>query len=419
MTRKPLGNPRRHWKQDHFILSTFSISANNMRDAIENCAEAGFNLLELGWASHEQAEEALRLCEELGINLLFQDFSLFGGMQDNFLSKSRTCTDVRPVTNKIRLWKHVIGYYVWDEPYVEDQLAEARRLVDLFEQADPTRLPFTVAIPSYNKYYTWKNGEFPQYLERYITTINPPVLSLDFYPIHPEIYNEDVQLDTSYFWCDLGQMRKLARNHQLPLWFYYQGMNLLHYPRFTFPMIRMMMYAAAMYGAKGLQHYKAVDTVIDENGQKGPFFYEQQAIHREFRKLGNTLMALESVFVFHSSDLLPDCPYYENLRDDIKDSAILCDPLPKRTSAGELKDTYGNRYLLILNRDVERNADLQLPLKYESRIYEVSKENGRQSLLFDSINTIRLQLAPGDAVLYRLQPATSDAYTIEYRLEKN
>lgn len=63
--RYPLGNARRLWRQDNYILSTFSALGENMRDTIENCAEAGFNLLELGWAPHEQAEEAVRLCEEV------------------------------------------------------------------------------------------------------------------------------------------------------------------------------------------------------------------------------------------------------------------------------------------------------------------------------------------------------------------
>ena len=80
LKRYPLGNPRRLWFQDNFILSTFSARGENMRDTLENCAEAGFNMVELGWAGHEQAQEALRICEELNLPLLYQDFSVFGGM---------------------------------------------------------------------------------------------------------------------------------------------------------------------------------------------------------------------------------------------------------------------------------------------------------------------------------------------------
>ena len=81
LARYPLGNPRRFWQQDNFVLSTFSAKGENMRGILETCADAGFNLVEIGWASHEQAEEALRLCEELGLELVYQDFTLYGGMQ--------------------------------------------------------------------------------------------------------------------------------------------------------------------------------------------------------------------------------------------------------------------------------------------------------------------------------------------------
>lgn len=60
LKRYPLGNTKRNWKQDKFILSTFSPASLDFRNfdpngvdhtrrAVQNCANAGFNLLELGW----------------------------------------------------------------------------------------------------------------------------------------------------------------------------------------------------------------------------------------------------------------------------------------------------------------------------------------------------------------------------------
>ena len=166
-----------------------------MWDALENCTAEGFNLLELGWASHEQAEEALRICEELGVSLLYQDFSLYGGMQQYHMERSSKNAEIRAVTDHVKPYKRTAGYYIWDEPYMDDQLYEARRLVDLFQRQDPDRLPFTVAIPSYNDKFTWENGTFADYLERYCTIIDPPVLSLDYYPIGLLWYTDEKQLD--------------------------------------------------------------------------------------------------------------------------------------------------------------------------------------------------------------------------------
>lgn len=417
-TRHPLGNPHRHWRQDNFILSTFSARGSNMRKVIKNCVDAGFTMLELGWATHEQAFEAVQLCEEYGIDLLFQDFTLHGGMQE-FISREGELQSMVPLANTLAPWKRTVGVYIWDEPFRPDQLAEARRQADLYEQAAPDKLPFTVAIPSYNTEYTWQNGLFTKYLYDYAKKIDPPVLSLDYYPFGLPGYNDAEQLDTSLLWCDLGLLRKVAQAYRMPLWFYYQAVNLHKYHRFTFPMVRSQMYAGAMYGAKALQEFTAVDAVITEEGDRGPIFEETKRIHAEFRALGNTLMALQSVGVYHSAELLAGSPYLTGLADELTGHDILPQTLPRRCSVGELADAYGHRYFLFLNRDVDVPLDAELPLKKPVRLYTVSRETGEQIFLGDSITSLTLHLAAGDGVLYRMDEVTdAEPYTLEYRIEK-
>ena len=416
--RHPLGNPHRHWRQDNFILSTFSARGSNMRKVIKNCVDAGFTMLELGWATHEQAFEAVQLCEEYGIDLLFQDFTLHGGMQE-FISREGELQSMVPLANTLAPWKRTVGVYIWDEPFRPDQLAEARRQADLYEQAAPDKLPFTVAIPSYNTEYTWQNGLFTKYLYDYAKKIDPPVLSLDYYPFGLPGYNDAEQLDTSLLWCDLGLLRKVAQAYRMPLWFYYQAVNLHKYHRFTFPMVRSQMYAGAMYGAKALQEFTAVDAVITEEGDRGPIFEETKRIHAEFRALGNTLMALQSVGVYHSAELLAGSPYLTGLADELTGHDILPQTLPRRCSVGELADAYGHRYFLFLNRDVDVPLDAELSLEKPVRLYTVSRETGEQIFLGDSITSLTLHLAAGDGVLYRMDEVTdAEPYTLEYRIEK-
>lgn len=419
LERRPLGNPHRLWRQDNFVLSTFSVPGNNVRRALTTCAEAGFNMVELGWASHESAEEALRICEELRMPLLFQDFSVHGGMQERYLDRYVTKEQMQKLCIHLRPWKCLAGLYVWDEPYHDDQLAEARRQADLFQAEMPDKLPFTVAIPSYNNDYQWDNGLFAGYLCNYAKTIDPPVLSLDYYPIGLSGYEREKQLDNSYFWCDLAVMREVGREHGMPLWFYYQGLPMHGCNDFTFPMVRMMMYAAVMYGVKGLQQFIAVGSIILPDGEKGPFFAQQKEIHAEFAKLGNTLMALENRFVFHSPEICREIPEYRPYADDIAQSAVLADAvLPCRCSVGELADAENNPYLLVLNRDFDKEQTFELPLRGKLRIYPVSREDGMQSYAGET-DVLRVSLAPGDAALYRLSADTEgEPETLEYRIEK-
>ncbi len=419
LNRHALGNPHRLWKQNNFVLSTFSVNCSNMRDGLENLADAGFNMVELGWVSHEHAEEALQLCEELDLKLLYQDFTLFGGMQEHHIERHSSPAEIRAVVDHVRPYKTCAGFYAWDEPYRPEETAETRRLLDLFQAESPERMPFSVAIPSYNLLYRWDNGLFQDYLTRFCDQVDPPVLSLDYYPFGmADVYTDEKQLDDSLMWCDLGLMRALCARRKLPLWFYYQGVNLYKYSHFEFPMVRVSMYAAAMYGAKGLQQYTAVGSVIDKDGQKDLFFDDQKQIHREFAKLGNTLMALHSEYVFHSDDLLPGCPYLDGLSDVLSCSKVLTGKLEPRVSVGELADDYGNTYLLPLNRDITLDRTVTLQLQKPMRIYLVSKETGRQQLLCEATENLALELTKGDGALLRVQDAAEQPFTLEYRLEK-
>ncbi len=429
LLRYPIGNKRFIWKQEQFVLSSFGCDAGNMREAVKNLTEAGFNMLELGWSPHECSWQAVELCEEYGVDLIFQDLSIMGGMQHRFLDREVKVTQaaVDELVEKTKDKKHTVGFYVWDEPWYDYQFDEARRQCDMLEKAKPDALLFTVALPSYNSDFQWENGLYPEYFDKYITRMEPPILSLDYYPIgnYPMEteqfkYSPEHQLDTDYMWCDLALIRKKSIETGIPFWFYYQGCDLYKTGQLTFEMIRMMMYSAVMYGAKGLQHYRANEdaVIMHSDGSKGPYFKEQKAIHKELSALGNTLMALEPKLVYHSSDLLPGKSFAESLHDKYSDSAIVASPLPSRCSVGELEDAYGNRYMLVLNRDYTTEKEIRLPLKGEFRVYEVSKADGTQRVICDMTGELNLTLSAGDACLIRIQKSSEKAFTLEYKLSK-
>lgn len=432
LPRYPLGNPRRIWKQDKFILSTFSPtstfydkSLNNprayeiARRAVKTCADAGFNLLELGWATPTVSEAAVRACEELGIDIIYQNLQIYGGMQTQFGKQEETDPkDIAEIVNKFRPYRHVIGYYIWDEPYLPASITKARQLMDIFQKEDPSALLFVVAIPSYNKVYTWQNGQFADYLKEYVEKIDPVVLSLDYYPITLKHQLED-HLDKTLMWYDLALMKKLAAEHDMPMWFYYQGQNLHHVETFTFPMVRLMMNAGVLYGAKGLQHYTAEEAVTSpEDGGPDIFFEGQKQIHAEFRELGNTLMALDCKRVIHDDAMTAGTEYTGGLHNTMEESELLTGTLPYRTSVSESEDAYGNRYLMVLNRDYETDKTITLDLSDDFRIYEVSRKDGAQHVIYESTRKLSVDLIAGDMALLRLQPASEEPYTIEYVLEK-
>lgn len=438
-TRKPLGNPRFLWKQKEFALSTFNCIGDDTEQTIREAKEAGFNLLEVGWGSHEKVWEAVEACEKVGIDLIFQDLSVMGGMMHRHLHRPVDYEEIRRIAGILKEKKHTVGYYVWDEPYRDDLFAQARKESDLLQECDPEALLFSVFPPSYNPGPTWDNGQYAEAFEEYIRRVEPPVLSMDCYPIgnycrlYPGlVYTDEQQLDDSPMWLDMTVARNLARKYNLPFWFYYQGSDVYHAPHMEFPMVRMMMYAAVLYGAKGLQNYTLTGrchlpkegeswpqnwTVLLGSGGKGEFFDDQVKIHAEMKALGPTLLALSNTGVYHSDDLQVYGKYgeiYKDYQENIRESTLVSAPLPRRCSAGEFTDGFGNRYLMILNRDFYEHLDAQLSLKGNYRIYEVSRQDGQQRVIHDNTNTLPISLNPGDAILLRLQNPEEEPFTIEY-----
>ena len=131
------------------------------------------------------------------------------------------------------------------------------------------------------------------------------------------------------------------------------------------------------------------------------------------------MMALDSKHVFHSPEVLQGNVHFEKYRESLSESDILADKeLPFRCSVGELSDSEGNRYLMILNRDYNVTRSFKLKLKKAFRVYEVSGEDGMQSVRNHKAQSITLRLNPGDAIFLRFQDAMEEPYLIDYVLRK-
>ena len=445
LKRYPLGNKRFIWKQKKFALSTFSLCAHGtvidqdhvpeiVDRSVKHLKEAGFNMGELGWVGHESAWEAVEACEKYGLDLIFQDMSILGGMQHHHIERKVPYEVVEDVVNRLKDKKHTIGYYVWDEPNTDEQMVEARRQMDMLQKAAPEALHFTVGLPDYNssnmeKAHAWENGKYEPYVRKFAEKLDPPVLSFDYYPVGDYFgvwpghkFNSENQLDDTFMWLDMALYRQVAKEKDIPFWFYYQDHRFAWhkvYYTYQFNMTRAMAHAGILHGAKALECYSEFNGFVDPTtGKPGMYFEDQKRLNSEMKALGNTLMALTCLRVIHDDMLLPDDPSMEGLRTTMEESELLDCALTPRISISEHTDAYGNKYLMVLNRDYEKDASFSLKLKNNSNVYVISKEDGEQYLAFDKAKAFPVHLAPGDLAIYRIQNADEEPFTIEYYLDK-
>lgn len=437
LARYPIGNPRRAWKQDNFILGIVSpgpfdidvddpMMARKTRRSVQTAVEAGFTLIGSLWSSPSVSSEILHTTEQLGARMLFQNMKRCGGMGDkNIFCKKH---DLEGLLRELAPWKSLYGVWMWDEPLLDEHLALTRELNDRCQRIRPDILPVNVAVPSYNDRFCWDNGQYTEYIRKYMDVIDPAQMMFDYYPIGLPGFKKEEQLDGVYprestLWCDLEMVRREAQARDIPFWFMYQGCKFHFYPhieRFVFPMVRAMANSGILHGAKALDYYAEFEGVIDpETGGKGYFFREQKQLNQELKVLGNTLMALTCQRVIHDETLLPGFPHMEGLRSTMAESELLTGKLNPRVSVSEHSDAYGNRYLMVLNRDYEQDAYMELRLKAKSHVHRVSREDGEEQFLFYAVEKLPVHLAPGDLALYRLQPADTAPFSVEYQLEKS
>ena len=297
------------------------------------------------------------------------------------------------------------------------------------EQTD-CKHAFSVMVPNYNPDFTWENGLYPDYVPRYLDSINPPVASFDYYPFGEGTvtHHGEPQLDNSNVWKDLGVVRKEAQKRNMPLWFYFQTLALSKCPNYHFSMTKLQINYALMYGVKCLQSYGLCASlvcpdklnekrrVLENDYEEGCFFDDFKAMVSIAKNLGKTFIALNSDHIYHGKEVLTDDEYFNtNFREDIRsDDVIDIKELPFRCSVGRLSDENGNQYIAVLNRDYLSVKTFNLPLKKNYRLYDVSKADGKHYCINNSTDFISVTLEAGDMAVYRIQNPGDEIFDIEY-----
>lgn len=439
LTVSPIGNPNRSYRQKEFIFSTFNISGNSGKEmepamvdkAIQKLKKLGLNQIETAWAAHDTSLYALEVCEREGIDVIWQDTSLFGGFQGR-IHRTTTEDEIKTLVEQTKHYKHLKGYYIWDEPWKEVDIAATAEQTDWFDKYAPGKHAFSVMVPNYNPDYTWQNGTYPWFVGHFLDAVQPPVAALDYYPFgegNVKDYDGE-QLDNSSVWKDLGVVRREAQKRNMPLWFYFETLRTAQFPTYHFSMTRLQVNYALLYGVKCLQCYgiagslvspdklQEVRRILEFDYEEGCFYDDMRAMIGITLNLGKTLIALNSDHIYHSAEVLSEDDYFNtNFRESISgDNIFDLDGLPFRCTIGRLSDTYGNQYAAILNRDYIRAKTFSLPLKENFRLYEVSKADGKHYCVNNRTNHINITLEAGDMVIYRVQNCEDEVFDIEYEV---
>lgn len=387
------------WKQDKFVISTFhAVGPNTTKyaTALQLHKDAGFDLVELTFLSSNSLDAAISSAEQIGIKIIAQDKTVMGGFQNEFptIDESAVANRVHNLKNK----KMIEGYYVWDEPLMQN-LSQVRRLRDLIKKNDPNRLAFSCMLPSYG-YYSWTDGSYKRYVDAYLSTINPEIVSFDYYPFKKA--TDSLTMNT--MWQDMGYIRKKALELKKPFWFYFQACAITPATDIPIdiPRMKAQIYASMAYGVKGLSYYMTSPggALLDGAYQKTTLYNDIKNLNSEVKALGNFLYNKSSEKIYQTSIGVGGERKY--FLDYINESTLL-KSAPKNLVLGVFGDGSAKKYILITNLKHNNAVQGIVTLQKSMNITLYDKKTGVETTLDAASDSFNINLTAGEAALFILQ----------------
>ncbi len=394
--------PDANGNQAGFLLSTFmafdgdTVPSKNQR-IVRNTRDAGINLIEVTWLSTEASIlAALEAADTVGgIGLLVQNArgvndsgTNLGGIGTSHLPKAITEAEVAAWVDRTKGYKSLYGYYVWDEPGTEG-FADCRTLTDLYRRLAPDKMAYSCIVPSYGA-YRWPTG-YPAYVDEYLRTVQPQVLSMDYYPFQ---FQSSIKT-TSDLWRDLGYLRKRAKETGIPHWHYFQAIN--GSDSLTVEQIRVQMSAALAYGVKGLSYYNSWNSLTNTDGSPTANYEALKTINWQARRVGDLLYDKQNIAIHHTGlSAGYDSTYY---LDPLSASPYIASA-PDNLIIGVFSDG-DNIYLAIANKDHTAGVSGSVALKYETPLAQFLPDSGDTRALGTG-SRLSLSLEAGGIAVYVL-----------------
>jgi hypothetical protein len=309
------------------------------------------------------------------------------------------------------------GLNLYDEPGSDlfQILGVARQAL---QNQAPGELPYVNVWPSYAHPSALGTATYEEYLDRYMRTVQPPLLCFDHYPL---LSGGGITGDYFYNWATI---RKVSLQFGVPSWVFIQSVDFdSAYPGFqdrrspNEAEIRWQVNVSLAYGAKGIQYFtywtpdsqpgdplRFRQALIASGGTQTALYDHAKKVNAYLEVMGKALLPLVSDSVVHAREKrLPRGA--KPFRADGYVSAVSGSPLILgRFLRPGVPDV---RYFFVANRSPARVAESRLALSRSVRgVYRL--DIGADKFVkvspqaADGRRYLGLKLARGEARLYRL-----------------
>ena len=377
--------------------------------------DCGFNTAPL------MVPSLLASCQQAGLKGWLIDPGL-QTLLDNYLFDGVVPTDpqieeaVEAMVNTYDANPAVFGYFVWDEPGGSWFPKIAKVVAEIRKRS--TKPWYVNLLPTYASAMTQLQSEsYDAYVTNFITTVQPQFLSYDHYALMA-----DGTMRTGY-WENMNRFYSIARQRDLPVipiiqsvgqsvWQSVNGVDtLVPYYRITSEAdLRFQVFTHLAYGAKGMQYFTYFTPVLDGSYQGGPIdpsgnktaaWNAMQNVNRRLKILGPALLGLRWEKSYHFGNLPAEYGVTGHVTDSLVQDVRNPDDTTPDVLVGELKDSSGVDYLMVVNKSLTNTITPNITFKSTP---QTVLEYGRTGGTLEAWGGRSRSLAPGEGMLLLVNP---------------
>ncbi len=198
------------------------------------------------------------------------------------------------------------GYFIGDEPSVAS-FPPIANLVAGLAARDPAHFAYVNLLPDYASSAQLGVGSYDQYVEQFLTTVSPSIVSWDYYPFLGD------GTEAATFFADMNVFRAHAIAHQTPFFQFTQAISFNGHRSTTLAekeWVGMQTLAAGGAGISYFTYWTPPQTtesfgnaIIDPAGNPTAQYDEVKTINQRLSAFGRYLVASRSVGVFQNGPL--------------------------------------------------------------------------------------------------------------------
>ena len=317
-----------------------------------------------------------------------------GGYDWQNVDAAKARENVASLVKEVNAHPAVFGYYLRDEPPAT-YFAGLEKVASAVRELAPGKWPYINLFPNYAEPWQLATKDYAEYLEKFVATCKPPILSYDHYALP-----EGGGLGGQYF-QNLEQMREAAKRHDVPFWNIVLANAHFGFREPTHADFRFQAYTTLAYGGRGISYFTYFAppvgnyrmAPIDQFGNVTPTWYFMQNVNHQILKLAPTLLKLKSDQVYHfgSRPAGTDGPNEKSLLTGVSDDDFC---------VGDFTHADGSRWVMVVNRSTTSPRPCHPAYRAQPKKVQLMSAYTGQLTPFEGE---QVWLAPGQGCLLKLE----------------